>query len=155
MPPQKRQKVDQGGEGDEGDEEVNEAIDEVDGEESETSGSDGASSTDTETEIAQRKAEKSRKTLKRKRRATSPSRFGVALESLLSTSGPAGVAAPLSLKPGVGRRQKEEKLERGARRVLEGEKREREEKGRVKEVIGGWGVEGERALRKVAQRGGE
>ncbi|KAF8529436.1 Rrp15p-domain-containing protein [Gautieria morchelliformis] len=116
-------------------------------------GSDGTETTDTETEIAQRRTEKSRKTMKRKRRATSPSRFGAALESLLSTRGPDGVAAPMSLKPGVGRRQKEEKLERGARKVLAGEKKEREEKGRVKDVIGGWGVEGERALRKVAQRG--
>ena len=32
---------------------------------------------------------------------------------------------------------------------------EREEKGRVRDVIGGWGAESERALRKVAQRGGE
>ena len=144
MPPQKRQKVDS--DDDEGDKMGSETSDSV---------SEGESSTDTETEIAQKQAGKSRKTLKRKRRATSPSRFGAALESLLSTSAPAGVAAPLSLKPGVGRRQKEEKLERGARKVLEGEKKEREEKGRVKEVIGGWGVEGERALRKVAQRGGE
>ena len=60
----------------------------------------------------------------------------------------------MSLKPGLGRRQKEEKLERGARKLLEGEKKEREEKGRVRDVIGGWSVEGERALRKVAQRGG-
>ncbi|KAF8587323.1 hypothetical protein K439DRAFT_1407683 [Ramaria rubella] len=114
---------------------------------------DGVSETDTETELAQTHAVKSRKTLKRKRRATSPTRFGAALETLLGTSAPEGVAAPLSLKPGVARRQKEEKLERGARKVLEGEKKEREERGRVRDVIGGWGVEGERALRKVAQRG--
>jgi hypothetical protein len=119
------------------------------------SGSDPSSSElDTETELAQTHVAKSRKTLKRKRRATSPSRFGAALESLLDTHAPDGVPAPLSLKPGVARRQKEEKLERGARKVLEGEKKEREEKGRVRDVIGGWGVEGERALRKVAQRGG-
>ena len=32
--------------------------------------------------------------------------------------------------------------------------KEKEEKGRIKDVIGGWGGESERALRKVAQRGG-
>ena len=64
-----------------------------------------------------------------------------------------GMLAPLSLKPGLGRWQKEEKLERGARKLLEGEK-EQEEKGRVRDMIGGWGVEGERALWKVAQRWG-
>lgn len=112
----------------------------------------GSVSADTDTEITQHA--KSRKTLKRKRRATSPARFGAALETLLETAAPDGVAAPLSLKPGVARRHKEEKLERGARKVLDGERKEREEKGRVRDVIGGWGVEGERALRKVAQRGG-
>ncbi|KAF8527882.1 Rrp15p-domain-containing protein [Hysterangium stoloniferum] len=116
--------------------------------------SDSASSSpDTDAEIERGQLAKSKKTLKRKRRATSPSRFGATLESLLETSAPDGVAAPLSLKPGIARRQKEEKLERGARKVLEGEKKEREEKGRVRDVIGGWGMEGERALRKVAQRG--
>lgn len=136
LPPLKRQKHDKGDEDDEEDEDV-------------TSGSE---ETDTETEIAQR--QKSRKTLKRKRRATSPSRFGATLESLLSTTTVTGVAAPLSLRPEVARRQKEARLERGANKVLEGERKEREEKGRVKDTIGGWGIEGERALRKVAQRGG-
>ena len=95
---------------------------------------------------------KSRKMLKHKQRAILPSQFGAGLEALLETS--SGMPALLSLKPGLGRRQKEEKLERGARKLLEGEKKEREEKGRVRDVIGGWSVEGERALRKVAQRGG-
>ena len=40
------------------------------------------------------------------------------------------------------------------RKLLEGEKKEREEKGRVRDVIGGWGVEGECAVQKVAQRCG-
>ena len=62
--------------------------------------------------------------------------------------------APLSLKPGLGRQQKEEKLECGVRKLLEGEKKEQEEKGRIWDVIWGWGVEGECALRKVAQRCG-
>lgn len=34
-----------------------------------------------------------------------------------------------------------------------GEKKEREDTGRVRDVIGGWGGESERAFRKVAQRG--
>ena len=66
---------------------------------------------------------KSWKTLKRKRRATSPSRFGTGLEVLLETA--SGMPAPSSLKPGLGRQQKEEKLECGARKLLEGEKKER------------------------------
>jgi len=37
--------------------------------------------------------------------------------------------------------------------VLQIEKKEKEDKGRVTDVIGGWGGESERALRKVAQRG--
>ena len=95
---------------------------------------------------------KSRKTLKRKRRAMSPSWFGAGLEALLEMA--LGMPAPLSLKPGLGRRQKEERLECGARKLLEGEKKEWEEKGRVRDMIRGWGVEGEHALRKVAQRWG-
>ena len=94
---------------------------------------------------------KLRKTLKCKWQATSPSWFGVGLEALLETA--LGMPAPLSLKPGLGRRQKEEKLECGARKLLEGEK-EREEKGRIRDVIGGWGIKGECALQKVAQRWG-
>ena len=34
-------------------------------------------------------------------------------------------------------------------------KKEKEEKSHLIDVIGGWGGENERALRKVAQRGGE
>ena len=60
--------------------------------------------------------------------------------------------APLSLKPGLRRQLKGEKLEHGARKLLEGEKKEQEEKGRIWDVIGGWGVKGEHALRKVTQR---
>ena len=91
------------------------------------------------------------KTLKHKRRATSPSWFGVGLEALLEMA--SGMLAPLSLKPGLGGQQKEEKLECGARKLLEGEK-EWEEKGCIRDVIGGWGVEGEHALWKVVQRWG-
>ena len=65
-----------------------------------------------------------------------------------------GMPAPLSLKPGLGRWKKKEKIECGARKLLEGEKKEWEEKGHVGDMIGGWGIEGEHALQKVAQRWG-
>ncbi|KZP16826.1 hypothetical protein FIBSPDRAFT_831320 [Athelia psychrophila] len=108
-------------------------------------------STDTEDEIADSKIVKSKKTLKRKRRATEPSRFGATLQFLLDTDAPS--AQPLSLKPSVARQRNDEKLELKARKALQIEKKEKEDKGRVTDVIGGWGGEGERALRKIAQRG--
>ena len=120
---------------------------------SEDEGSSAASSPDTDTEIALAKAtKKSKKTARRKLRATSPSRFGQTLESLLNTSAPAEV--PLALKPSIRKKRNEQKLEVRARKVVEMEKKEHEEIGRVRDVIGGWGGENERALRKVAQRGG-
>lgn len=109
-------------------------------------------SPDTEDEIAAAKASKSRKTLKRKRRATDPSSFGVTLNALLSTDAPSSL--PLSLKPSVARKRNEEKQELKAKKAQRIEKKEREDKGRIADVIGGWGGESERALRKVAQRGG-
>ena len=112
----------------------------------------GGSSPDTEDEIAEAKRVKSKKTLKRKHRATDATHFGVALQTLLSTDAPSNL--PLSLKPSVARKRNDEKLETKGKRVLEVEKKEREEKGRIQDVIGGWGGESERALRKVAQRGG-
>lgn len=114
---------------------------------SESSGS----APDTEDEIAGSKIVKSKKTLKRKRRATEPSRFGATLQFLLDTEAPS--AQPLSLKPSVARQRNDEKLELKARKALQIEKKEKEDKGRVTDVIGGWGGESERALRKVAQRG--
>ncbi|KAM5530612.1 hypothetical protein V8D89_015730 [Ganoderma adspersum] len=105
---------------------------------------------DTEDEIADAKLAKSKKTLKRKRRATDAVNFGATLQSLLSTDAP---AAPLSLKPSVAKKRKEEKLEAKGKHVLQIEKKEKEDKGRITDVIGGWGGESERALRKVAQRG--
>ena len=110
-------------------------------------------SPDTEDEIAEARLAKSRKTLKRKHRATDPSNFAATLQSLLKTNAPSGV--PLSLKPSVTRRQHDEKLELKAKRLLKGERKSKEEVGRIRDVIGGWGVESERSLRKVAQRGGE
>ncbi|KAG9123780.1 hypothetical protein FRC07_013993, partial [Ceratobasidium sp. 392] len=124
-------------------------------EEGDESVASSSSSTDTETEINRAQHAKSRKTSKRKRRATSPTPFGQTLESLLATSVPGGTQAgmPLALKPSLSRRKNEEKLETKAKRVLEVERKEREEKRRVRDVIEGWNNEDERSLRKVAQRG--
>ncbi|KAF8710514.1 Rrp15p, partial [Rhizoctonia solani] len=115
----------------------------------------GNSSTDTETEINRARNTKSKKTLKRKHRATSPTAFGGTLEALLATSVPTNAhpGAPLALKPSIARKKNDEKLELKAKRILESEKKEREEKGRVQDVIGGWDNQNERSLRKVAQRG--
>ncbi|EGO21856.1 hypothetical protein SERLADRAFT_397348 [Serpula lacrymans var. lacrymans S7.9] len=44
-------------------------------------------------------------------------------------------------------------MESKAKKALQMEKKDREDQGRVKDVIGGWGAESERSLRKVAQRG--
>lgn len=108
-------------------------------------------SPDTEDEIAAAKASKSKKTLKRKRRATDPSSFGATLNALLSTNAPSSL--PLSLKPTAARKRHEEKQELKAKKTQRIEKKEKEDKGHISDVIGGWGGEGERALRKVAQRG--
>jgi len=115
----------------------------------EDTGSDGSPGTDDE--LAQVRQRKSKKAQKRKLRATSPSRFGNALQSLLSTDAPSN--QPLSLKPSVGRKRNDEKLELRAKKAIELVRKDQEEKGRVKDVIGGWGGESERSLRKVAQRG--
>jgi hypothetical protein len=118
------------------------------------SGSESESSSlDTADEIAEAKITKSKKTLKRKRRATEPSTFGTALQTLLNTDAPSTL--PLSLKPSIARRRNDEKLELRAKKVLHIEKKEQEDKGRIKDVIGGWGGDSERSLRKVAQRGGQ
>jgi hypothetical protein len=114
--------------------------------------SSAGDSPDTECEIAAAKVVKSKKTLKRKRRATDPSSFGATLNALLSTNTPSSL--PLSLKPSVSRKRNEEKQEIKAKKAQQIEKKEREDKGHISDVIGGWGGESERALRKVAQRGG-
>ncbi|EUC67232.1 Rrp15p protein [Rhizoctonia solani AG-3 Rhs1AP] len=116
---------------------------------------DDNNSTDTETEIYRVRNTKSKKTLKRKHRATSPSIFGGTLEALLATSVPSNTqpGAPLALNPSIARKKNDEKLELKAKRVLETERKEKEEKGRVQDVIGGWDNQNERSLRKVAQRG--
>ena len=103
-------------------------------------------------EIHDLKPQKSRQTSKRKLRATGSSNFGATLQSLLDTNAPSTL--PLSLKPSIAKKRNDEKLELRAKKVLQIEKKEKEDKARVKDVIGGWGGESERALRKVAQRGG-
>ncbi|KAI0778453.1 Rrp15p-domain-containing protein [Trametes elegans] len=126
------------------------ASEQEDGFSSDAGFSSGQSEPDTEDEIAEAKLTKSKKTLKRKRRATDAVNFGATLQSLLTTNAP---EAPLSLKPSVARKRKEEKLEAKGKHVLQVEKKEKEDRGRITDVIGGWGGESERALRKVAQRG--
>ena len=110
-------------------------------------------SPDTADEIENLKLQKSKKTAKRKIRATGTTAFGATLQSLLSTEAPSSL--PLSLKPSIARKRNDEKLEQKAKRVLHVERKEMEDKNRIRDVIGGWGGEGERALRKVAQRGGK
>jgi hypothetical protein len=116
------------------------------------SGNDSDGSYDSGDDIAEMKPQKSRQTKKRKLRATGSTAFGATLQSLLNTETSSNL--PLSLKPSVTRKLNDEKLEAKAKRVLQVERKEKEDKGRITDVIGGWGGESERALRKVAQRGG-
>ncbi|KAG5350648.1 hypothetical protein C0989_009946 [Termitomyces sp. Mn162] len=115
----------------------------------------GADISESESESASNevlpKKQKSRQTSKRKIRATHASNFDATLQSLLNTDAPSAI--PLSLKPSIARRKNDEKLENRAKKVLQIERKEKEDKGRIRDVIGGWGGESERALRKVAQRG--
>jgi hypothetical protein len=155
MPPSKRQKTEKKVVNEESYEETTNSGDELVAESSLASGSEGGegdASADTDDEIANARPSKSKKTLKRKRRAIDTTHFGSALQSLLSTDTPS--ALPLSLKPSIARKRNDEKLEAKGKKIIQIEKKDKEEKGRIKDVIGGWGGEGERALRKVAQRGG-
>lgn len=163
MPPSKKQRRATG------DDSENDAADQSDapqmhdsGDESQFgdfSGSDASGderdddSPNTEDELAEGKLTKSKKTLKRKRRATDATRFAATLQSLLQTDAPS--TQPLSLKPSIARKRNDEKLEAKGKKVLQIERKEKEEKGHITDVIGGWGGESERALRKVAQRGGK
>jgi len=117
------------------------------------SAGDEDESPDTADEIEHLKQKKSKKTAKRKLRATGSATFGATLQSLLNTDAPSSL--PLSLKPSIARKRNDEKLEQKAKRVLHVERKEKEDKNRIRDIIGGWGGESERALRKVAQRGGE
>ncbi|KAH8835736.1 Rrp15p-domain-containing protein [Flagelloscypha sp. PMI_526] len=112
---------------------------------------DSPSEPDTDEEIHNMKLKKSQQTSKRKLRATNASNFGVTLQALLDTKAPS--STPLSLKPSVAKHDRAEKLEKQAKRKERSERRDHEEVGRIKDVIGGWGGESERELRKVAQRG--
>ena len=156
MSPTKRQKLEKNPDVNSDEEVVDQTSDagEVDLEEeySDDDQTSAGDSPDTEDEIAAAKANKSKKTLKRKRRATDPSSFGATLNALLSTNAPTSL--PLSLKPSAARKRNEEKQELKAKKAQRIEKKEREDKGHISDVIGGWGGESERALRKVAQRGG-
>lgn len=121
--------------------------------ENEESGSERLSESNEDEEIGKLKPQKSRSTSKRKIRATTGSKFGATLEHLLSTEAPSSL--PLSLKPSIARKRNDEKLELQAKKMLQLERKEKEDKARIKDVIEGWGGESERALRKVAQRGGK
>ncbi|KAK0464907.1 Rrp15p-domain-containing protein [Desarmillaria tabescens] len=145
--PRKRQRLSD-------DEHANDSAVSGDDEFADESGSDdfaSASDENSDDDIQNLKPQKSRQTKKRKIRATAPSTFGSALQSLLGTDAPS--ALPLSLKPSVARKRNDEKLESKAKKVLQVEKKEKEDKGRIRDIYGGWGAESECALRKVAQRG--
>ena len=151
MPSHKRQKLSPPEGHDSNDEEESElSVDDED--EAMDSPSDNDSQIDEDEEIEGLRPQKSRQTSKRKIRATAGSKFGATLEHLLRTDAPSTL--PLSLKPSIARKKNDEKLELRAKKVLQMEKKDKEDKARVKDVIGGWGGESERALRKVAQRGG-
>lgn len=159
MPPAKRQKLDESAQQKHHDENENMAseqdLDDLEMDEDVSSddlSGDEPSEPDTDDAIEDLKKPKSKHTSKRKIRATAPSNFGATLQSLLSTDAPSTL--PLSLKPSIARKRNDEKLEKRARKVLQVEKKEQEDRGRMRDVIGGWGGESERALRKVAQRGG-
>ncbi len=133
--------------------------------------------TEDEIEAAKGAGAKSKKTAKRKRRATSPTSFGNALEGLLgiapstsaatldtleesdedenaaekasrkkakqtSTKAEAQVPAILSLAPHLRRSAQSTSLSARAARIALEQKRRREERCHVKDVIGGWGAPG-------------
>jgi len=148
MPPNKRQKLSLA------EDHSNDEYSKLSGKFSESSSDDREDEeigSEGDEEIQDLKPQKSRQTSKRKLRATGSSNFGATLQSLLDTNTPSTL--PLSLKPSIARKRNDEKLELRAKKVLQIEKREKEDKARIKDVIGGWGGESERALRKVAQRG--
>ncbi|TFK30351.1 hypothetical protein FA15DRAFT_698827 [Coprinopsis marcescibilis] len=152
MPPQKRRKLSDDEEmesngSNSADESHSSSVE--DSFENNASGNESGNSSDDE--IGDLKKPKSKKTLKRKLRATGAETFGTVLQNLLQTETPSSL--PLSLKPSITRKHQDGKLELKAKKVLQLEKKEQEDKRRIKDVIGGWGGQGERALRKVAQRG--
>lgn len=149
MPPTKRRKLSDDESEHSNQEDPDESI--VSDAESVAEGSSSAGE-DSDLDMDALKPQKSKKTMKRKIRATGASTFGATLQNLLQTDAPSSL--PLSLKPSIARKHQDTKLELKAKKVLQIEKKEQEDKRRIKDVIGGWGGESERALRKVAQRGG-
>ena len=112
-----------------------------------------------------------------RKRALSPSAFGASLNTLLAAPEPSAKAiAHLNKSSRADAQLKEAKLEKKALTYLQNTKHERQERGHVKDVIAGWGprpavpfsqwnnvegdhewtvagAEGEKVLRKLAQRG--
>jgi hypothetical protein len=157
QPAAKRQKLEESSSSDASDVDNDEPMLDADADDSgeaSGSGSGGSDSEpDTGDEIAALKAGKSKQTAKRKRRAVSPSRFGSQLQVLLGTQVP--TEQPLALKPDVAHRRAQDRKKVQDRRDADVKRKEKEERNRLTDVIGGWGGENERALRKIAQRGGE
>lgn len=91
----------------------------------------------------------------RKRRATSPSTFGVALQDLLGGgpgaddepegghAGKSGQPAILSLAPHIRRGAQSSKLNAKAARLALAARKKREDRAHVKDIIGGWGAPGQ------------
>lgn len=148
VPPQKRQRLSEEQESAAGSDNEVDDLPSDDGE----SGSGISEDVSDEEDILNMRPTKSQQTKKRKIRATRASNFGSTLQFLLNTEAPSDL--PLSLKPSLARKRNDEKLESKAKKALQQERRDREDKNRITDVIGGWGGESERALRKVAQRGG-
>ncbi|KZW01971.1 hypothetical protein EXIGLDRAFT_637719 [Exidia glandulosa HHB12029] len=148
-PPTKRQKLDSDAPlSDERDHDEAEASDYASDDDDNASDSD---SPDTEDEIALAQNKKSTKTSKRKRRAVSPTRFGNQLQILLGTQVPQ--EQPLALNPSAARQRAQDKADVKNRKAVDVARKEKEDRGRLTDIIGGWGGESERALRKIAQRG--
>lgn len=85
---------------------------------------------------------------------TSPETVSKTTEPASTQSAPDTALLSLKKTSTARKRRAEEKSEAKAAKAQLGERKEREDRNRVTDVIGGWGGESERALRKVAQRGG-
>ncbi|PWN38148.1 uncharacterized protein FA14DRAFT_159862 [Meira miltonrushii] len=145
-----------------------EADEDITDEGEEADGSEMEEEMDTDDELTASKLGKSKKTAKRKRRATSPSSFGATLQGLLGNADeeeadeeegsdgeagpskktlsapvPVGQPAILSLAPHIRRGAQSSRLNEKAARLALAAKRKREDRARVTDVIGGWGAPGE------------
>jgi hypothetical protein len=101
--------------------------------------------------IRQLKPQSSKLTKKRKLRATNPAAFAATLKSLLTTQ--TASSHPLSLNTRLSRNAPLQNSHSTSARA--NERKLLEEKGRIRDVIGGWGVQSEQSLRKNAQQGGQ